>query len=105
MESRSASPVSASSVLPPEVDLLNALIGYLVIAMIAWIVLSYIVAFGRVSWDHPIRKIYNVLSRVIEPILRPIRAIVPPIRIGGAALDLSPLILIIGLQLIQSLLR
>jgi uncharacterized protein YggT (Ycf19 family) len=31
---------------------------------------------------------------------RPIRAVVPPIRVGGASLDLSPIILIIGIQLI-----
>ena len=72
--------------------------------MLAWIVLSYIVVFGRVPWDHPIRKIYDALSRVIESVLRPIRAVVPPIRIGGAALDLSPLILIVALQVIAGLL-
>jgi YggT family protein len=71
--------------------------------MLAWIVLSYIVVFGKVPWDHPIRKIYDGLSRVIEPILKPIRAVIPPVRFGGAALDLSPLILIIGLQVIAGL--
>lgn len=73
--------------------------------MLAWIVLSYIVVFGRVPWDHPVRRIYDALSRVIEPILKPIRAVIPPVRIGGAALDLSPLILIIGLQILAGLLR
>lgn len=72
--------------------------------MLAWIVLSYIVVFGRVPWDHPIRKIYDALSRVIEPVLKPIRAVIPPIRVGGAALDLSPLILIVALQVIAGLL-
>jgi YggT family protein len=32
--------------------------------------------------------------------MRPIRSVIPPVRIGGAALDLSPLILIIGLNLL-----
>jgi YggT family protein len=72
--------------------------------LLAWIVLSYIVVFGRIPHDHPIRRIYEVLSRVIEPMLRPIRAVVPPVRMGGAALDLSPIILILGLQILLRLL-
>lgn len=72
--------------------------------MLLWIVLSYVVVFGRVGWDHPVRKVYDALSKIIEPLLRPIRAVIPPVRIGGAALDLSPLILIIGLQIIARLL-
>lgn len=84
--------------------LLRSLIQLLSLALLAWIVLSYIVVFGRVPWDHPIRKAYDFLSRIIEPILRPIRAVVPPLRMGGGALDLSPLILIFGLQIIAGLL-
>lgn len=76
-----------------------------VLAMFVWIVLSFIVAFGRLPYDHPIRQIFDSLSKVFEPILRPIRAVVPPIRMGGAALDLSPLILLVGLQLILAIVR
>jgi YggT family protein len=68
--------------------------------IIAWIVLSYVVSFGRLGWDHPVRRLYDGLSKVIEPLMRPIRSVVPPVRIGGAALDLSPLILIIGVNLL-----
>jgi YggT family protein len=74
------------------------------LGLLVWIVLSYIVVFGRIPWDHPIRRIYDTLSRVVEPMLRPIRAVVPPVRMGGAALDLSPLILIFGLQFLVYLL-
>lgn len=74
------------------------------LALIAWIVLSYVVVFGRVPFDHPIRKAYDYLSRIIEPILRPIRSVIPPIRVGGVALDLAPLILILGLGILAGLL-
>lgn len=84
--------------------LIRFLIEWLVLGMLLWIVLSYVVVFGRVGWDHPVRKVYDALSKIIEPLLRPIRAVIPPVRIGGAALDLSPLILIIGLQIIARLL-
>lgn len=84
--------------------LIRLLIQWLVLGMLLWIVLSYVVVFGRVGWDHPVRKLYDALSKVIEPMLRPIRAVIPPVRIGGAALDLSPLILIVGLNIIARLL-
>jgi YggT family protein len=74
------------------------------LALLVWIVLSYIVVFGRVTFDSPIRKVYDFLSRIIEPILRPVRAVVPPIRMGGASLDLSPMILIFGVWLLLAIL-
>lgn len=79
-------------------DFIRLIINWFVLGMLLWIVLSYIVSFGRLGWDHPVRKIYDALSKIIEPILRPIRNVIPPVRIGGAALDLSPLILILGLS-------
>lgn len=74
-----------------------------VLVILAWIVLSYVVAFGRLGWDHPVRRIYEFLSRLVEPVLRPIRRVVPPVRLGGAALDLSPLILIVGISVLRAL--
>ncbi|MGB9359751.1 MAG: YggT family protein [Acidimicrobiia bacterium] len=85
---------------------LNLICGLLQLAVwviIGWIVLSYVVSFGRLGWDHPVRRLYDALSRVIEPIMRPIRSVVPPLRIGGAALDLSPIILILGISLLTRL--
>ncbi|MEN8113416.1 MAG: YggT family protein [Actinomycetota bacterium] len=82
-------------------SLICLVLGLATWVIIAWIVLSYVVAFGRVGWDHPVRRLYDGLSRGIEPVMRPIRSVIPPLRIGGAALDLSPLILILGIGLLQ----
>ena len=84
--------------------LIRGLVQLLSLALLVWIVLSYIVVFGRVTYDHPIRKVYDFLSRLIEPILKPIRAVVPPVRVGGASLDLSPLILVFGLWVLLAIL-
>ncbi len=84
--------------------ILRSLIQLIQLALLAWIVLSYVVTFGRVPGDHPIRKLYDFLSRIIEPMLKPIRAVVPPVRMGGGSLDLSPLILIVGLMVLSSIL-
>jgi len=86
------------------VSAVRSLIQLLSLGLIVWIVLSYVVVFGRVPYDHPIRKAYEFLSRIIEPMLRPIRSVIPPVRVGGAALDLAPLILILGLGILSGLL-
>jgi YggT family protein len=86
------------------VAILGLIINWFILLMLLWIVLSYIVAFGKAGWDSPVRKIYDALSKIIEPVLRPIRAVVPPVQMGGASLDLSPLILILGLSLLSGFL-
>ncbi len=72
------------------------------IALLVWIVLGWVVALGRVPWGHPVRKAYDVLARGFEPVLRPIRSVLPAVRMGNAGLDLSPLVLIIGIQLLAA---
>lgn len=69
-------------------------------AVIAWIILGYVVVLGRIPWGHPVRKIHDALARTVEPALRPIRSVLPPLRIGAGALDLSPLVLLIALQIV-----
>jgi len=50
----------------------------------------------------PVRAGLNFTYTVTEPVLRPLRRIIPPIRVGPAALDLSPVILFIVLGVIRS---
>ena len=73
-------------------------------SLLAWIILGYVAAFGRLPWGHPIRKVYDFLSRAFEPLLAPIRKVLPPVRIGNAGLDLSPLVIWIGIALIIEIL-
>lgn len=63
------------------------------LVVFARIVLEWI----PVSYDHPVARVRSALRAVTEPVLRPLRALIPPVRVGGAGLDLSPLILILGL--------
>ena len=72
-------------------------------AVILWVILSWVVSFGRLSWGHPVRKLYDFLAKMIDPVLRPIRSVLPPVRIGGGGLDLSPLVLMFGLVILRGL--
>lgn len=72
-------------------------------AIIIWVILSYVINFGRLPWGHPVRKIYDAIDRVLQPILAPLRRVLPPLRLGGVALDLSPLVLIFGISILRRL--
>ena len=62
-------------------------------------VLSWLIAFGVINIQNDIaRSIVRLIARVTEPAYNVIRKVVPPM--GG--LDLSPLILLIGIWIIQS---
>ena len=77
--------------------------------IIAWILQAYvIVIFARVilSWfpitpGTPVESVMRVLYAVTEPVLGPIRRVLPPMRMGGMGLDLSPIVVLIGLQIIS----
>ncbi len=64
------------------------------------IVLHMVVEFGRMPWGHPVRRISDGLGLAVDPVLRPLRAIIPPVRAGGVGLDLSPLVLLVGLSIL-----
>ena len=54
-----------------------------------------------ISWvsPDPYNPIVQILAKLTEPVLRPLRKLVPPEKLGG--LDLTPLILILLIQLVK----
>lgn len=51
------------------------------------------------------RPIYSMLYMLTEPVLRLVRPLVPPLRMGMTALDLSPIIIFVVLQILIQVLR
>ena len=63
--------------------------------------------FARVlfSWiplapESPVMVVRTWLVRITEPVMGPLRRALPAVRLGRVALDLSPIVLIIGLQIV-----
>jgi len=48
-------------------------------------------------------SVFGFLYSITEPVLGPIRRLIPPIGMGGMGLDLSPTIVIIGLAVLGPL--
>jgi YggT family protein len=68
--------------------------------ILASVVLSWLFAFNIVNVNNPtVRQISYGLSRMTDPLLAPIRRILPSL--GG--LDLSPIILLILLEFLRQL--
>lgn len=65
-------------------------------------VLSWLVAFNVVNLSNRfVSNVVYALDRLLEPLLRPIRNLLPDL--GG--LDFSPMVLILGIILLQRLLE
>ncbi len=71
--------------------LIASLINLYVLAIFARAILS----FFPISQGSPVAGVASFLYRITEPVLAPVRRALPPM--GG--LDLSPLVVIIGLQI------
>lgn len=70
-------------------------------AVLAWVILSWI----PTSSDHPLGRVNVFLDRLIYPVILPLRRVIPPLRLGGGMLDLSPIVLLIGIQLLMRLVQ
>ncbi len=78
--------------------LINNLFNLVWWLILASVVLSWLFAFNIVNVNNPtVRQISHGLSRLTEPLLAPIRRILP--NLGG--IDLSPIVLLIGLEFLR----
>ncbi len=70
------------------------------------VTLYYLVLIVRIilSWvrsvPEPIQPLANAVRAVTDPVLNPVRGLIPPVRIGAAALDLSPIIVFLVLSIV-----
>lgn len=80
-------------------DILILILQIYFYAVLAWVILSWI----PTSPDHPLGRVNVFLDRIIYPVILPLRRVIPPLRLGGGMLDLSPIVLIIGIRLLISL--
>ncbi len=68
--------------------------------ILAAVILSWLVAFNVVNRSNPfVRQAGYLVERLTEPLLGPIRRILP--NMGG--IDISPVILLLGLQFLRYL--
>lgn len=47
------------------------------------------------------RPVFDILFKLTEPVLRLARPLIPPVRMGGMGMDLSPLLVFVVLVILQ----
>lgn len=86
-------------------DILINVIGYLAyiltVLVIIQFVLSLLISFNVVNYSNKfVSSLWTALNALLEPILRPVRKILP----DTGAIDFSPMVLIIGLNVLMMIL-
>lgn len=83
---------------------LGGLIGLYVYVLIGRLIFDYIQMFAR-SWRPTgiVLLIAEGIYTVTDPPLQTLRRFIKPVRLGTVSLDLSFLVLIIGLQIVQNI--
>jgi YggT family protein len=74
---------------------------YLIVEIYLYVLIARIV----LSWfpmrpDSPVMPVVKVLGAVTDPVLKPLRKVLPPLNVGGMGIDLSPILLCVALEII-----
>ncbi|MDO5696551.1 MAG: YggT family protein [Dermatophilus congolensis] len=90
--------------MQPLFALLAWLLNLYMFVLIARLVIDWIQLLAR-DWrpKGPVLAICEGIYTVTDPPLRALRKVIPPLRFGGVALDLSFLVLIVGISLLVRL--
>jgi len=88
--------------MPLLVDVLGIILNAFVMLIIIQFVIGLLFAFNVIGQSNQFAaQVYNSINALLDPVLRPVRNILP----NTGAIDFSPLVLIIGLQILMTVLR
>ena len=76
------------------------LLAYLIELYVIILIVRALLSWFPVREGTPFASLIRVLDAICEPVLRPVRRILPPIRAGGMGIDLSILVVVIVAQVV-----
>jgi YggT family protein len=80
---------------------------YIILNLVWWVIviqaiLSWLIAFNVINTHNDfVRSIWQALDKMTEPLYRPIRKVMPDF----GALDLSPMVVLLALLILDTILR
>jgi YggT family protein len=87
------------------IGLAIAVIAVLQLVLLARVVSSWVVVLAGPGGRHPgLQRIDAALARVSDPVLAPVRRVLPPLRLGSVALDLAVPVVLVALGFLRALL-
>jgi YggT family protein len=78
------------------VDFICLVLNLFWLLVLARMVMSWV----RISPGTAVASIYSVVFNITEPVLGPLRRMIPPVRMGISAIDVSPIIVIVVIIII-----
>ena len=82
--------------------LIDQIINLYIWTLLAYLATGWLIAFKIINpWQPVVRMIIDVLSRIHEPLLKPVRRLLPDF----GALDVSPIVLFLLAQFLRNLLH
>jgi YggT family protein len=74
-----------------------------ILLTVYWVILiaRVLASFFPIPPSGPVRSVVSIVYNLTEPVLRPLRALLPPIRMGAVGFDLSPIIVFVALGILQ----
>ncbi len=88
-------------ILIPLFDVLHTIIHLYTLILFVAIIVHWLIAFGVINTGNSfVDGLNRILTKLTEPVLRPIRQVLPDL--GG--IDISPIIVFLGLQLLNGVL-
>ncbi|MDE8650526.1 YggT family protein [Novosphingobium album (ex Liu et al. 2023)] len=83
-------------------EIVGYLISIIVMLVIVQFVLSLLISFNVVNISNQfVDAVWRAVNALLDPILKPIRRLMP----NTGAIDFSPLVLIVGLEIVRIVLR
>lgn len=83
-------------------EIVGYLVSIVVMLVIVQFVLSLLISFNVVNLHNQfVDAIWRAVNALLDPILKPIRRLMP----NTGAIDFSPLVLIIGLEILRIILK
>jgi YggT family protein len=77
---------------------LSWILGFIWLVFLVMIIMSWLIGFNVVNTRNQfVAGLWRILNQITEPILKPIRRIIPPV--GG--LDLSPIVVFVAIFFLQ----
>ena len=82
-------------------ELLRTIVNILMYLVLFKVIMSWLIQFQVLNVNQPqVRKIWELLQRIFEPIYAQIRRVIPPFQ----GMDFSPMVIIFALVIIRNML-
>lgn len=74
---------------------ISTLLGAYQLVLIAYVIIAWVPRMPE-----PLQPAASGIRRIVDPVLTPLRRVMPPLRLGGVGLDLSILVLFFGVAIL-----